>query len=148
MMLKKLTLLMLTLTTLTLTTASVALACGGHGDKEAKASCGACSGEDHHAHKETKTEQAKVDPNVKLTSASMRVIGWHCQGCADKTLASIKGIEGVASAEVNLDKKELTVQFDAKKTDLTKIEAAIAELGYKVSKQEPAKAAAKGKKSA
>lgn len=116
------------------TTAIDALACGDHEAKSEKtASCDSCSQEDHGATaQKSDAVKATKKTNAKLTTASMNVEGWHCQSCANKTLAKIQEIEGVAEAKADFDTKQVTVKFDAKKTNAAKLKEAVAGLGFKV----------------
>jgi copper chaperone CopZ len=60
------------------------------------------------------------------------IVGMHCQACKERIEKAISMERGVKDLEVNLEKKEVKVIFNPKKTDPQKIEEAIKELGYTV----------------
>jgi Cu+-exporting ATPase len=60
------------------------------------------------------------------------VSGMHCAACVSKIEKSIKKIDGVTSAAVNLATEKATVSFDDSKTNGEEISNAIEQLGYKV----------------
>lgn len=65
---------------------------------------------------EAKTEKFKVYGN--------------CGVCENRIETAAKGVEGVSKAEWNKQTKMMEVNFDASKTDLKKIEKAIADAGH------------------
>jgi copper chaperone len=90
---------------------SVALACEGHG-------------------KPGQAAKDKAKP-AKVATASFKVEGMHCDGCADKVKAGLAGKEGVWKVEVSVANKRVTVQYDADKLDVAQVAKLIGELGYK-----------------
>jgi copper chaperone len=91
---------------------SVALACDGH-DKDKAASA-----------------EAKPTP-AHVATASFKVEGMHCAGCADKLKSGLAATAGVMSADVSVADKRVTVKYDADKLDVAKIAKLIDGLGYK-----------------
>ena len=65
---------------------------------------------------ETKSEKFKVDGN--------------CGMCEKRVEKAALGVKGVSKADWNKDTKEMVVDFDASKTSLDKVEAAIAKVGH------------------
>ena len=60
------------------------------------------------------------------------VSGMHCAACVSKIEKSIKKIDGVTSAAVNLATEKAAVTFDENKTNSEEISNAIEQLGYRV----------------
>ncbi len=60
------------------------------------------------------------------------VQGMTCMGCVSSVKRVLGGITGVAQAEVSLEKAQATVSYDAAKTSLPAIKAAITDAGYDV----------------
>jgi len=90
---------------------SVALACEGHG-------------------KPGQAEKGKEKP-AKMATASFKVEGMHCDGCADKVKNGLAAKAGVWKVEVSVANKRVTVQYDADKLDGAKAAKLISEPGYK-----------------
>lgn len=65
---------------------------------------------------ETKSEKFKVAGN--------------CGMCEKRIEKAAKSVDGVNKADWNKDTREIVVDFDASKTSLDKIEAAIAKMGH------------------
>jgi copper chaperone len=91
---------------------SAALACDGH-DKDKPAA----------------SEKAPAPAHV--ATASFKVEGMHCDGCADKVRTGLAGKEGIVKVEVSVANKRVTVSFDADKLDVAKVAKLISDLGYK-----------------
>lgn len=68
--------------------------------------------------KDTKTVRLKVD-------------GMTCAGCAIGARKLLTRLDGVSKAEVNYEKAEAVVTYDAKKVTVAQLIAAIEKLGYK-----------------
>ncbi len=90
---------------------SVALACEGH-DKAG-------------------TAEKKKETPAKVATASFKVEGMHCDGCADKVKGGLAAKDGIVSVKVDVAAKEVTVTYDVAKLDVAKIAKLIGELGYK-----------------
>ncbi len=60
------------------------------------------------------------------------VDGMSCEHCKKAVEEAVKSLPGVLAAEVDLDKKTLTVEFSANDEMLTKIKEAVDEEGYTV----------------
>lgn len=72
------------------------------------------------------TSQAQ---KVEIKSVTFEV-NMHCQSCKAKIERDIVFEKGVKEAEATLDKKLVTIKYDATKTDPDKIARAIEKLGY------------------
>ncbi len=60
------------------------------------------------------------------------VNGMSCDHCKMRVEKAVKALQGVSSAEVNLEKKTVTVQYDNSETGLSQINEAIEAEGYSV----------------
>jgi len=58
------------------------------------------------------------------------VEGMSCGHCKNAVEKAVRGLAGVAAAEVDLAAKTLTVEFEAAKISLAAIKAAVAEEGF------------------
>ncbi|MBC7125111.1 MAG: heavy-metal-associated domain-containing protein, partial [Bacteroidales bacterium] len=66
---------------------------------------------------------------VEIKSVTFEV-NMHCQSCKAKIERDIVFEKGVKEVEATLDKKLVTIKYDATKTDPDKIAKAIEKLGY------------------
>ena len=73
---------------------------------------------------------AQAPASGDLTVAMISVPTIQCGMCVKSITKAVTAVDGVVSAEVNLDEKTTRVTFDAKKTDLKKLENTIAGIGY------------------
>lgn len=55
-----------------------------------------------------------------------------CDHCKMRVEKAVKALRGVSSAEVNLEKKIVTVQYDNSETGLSQINEALEAEGYSV----------------
>ena len=62
-------------------------------------------------------------------SEKFKVAG-NCGTCEKRIEKAALGVKGVSKADWNKDTKEMLVDFDASKTSLDKVEAAIAKVGH------------------
>ena len=53
-----------------------------------------------------------------------------CESCKARLEKTLKAIEGVEEAVLNLNNKKVKIKFDADKTDATKLREVIANVGY------------------
>lgn len=54
----------------------------------------------------------------------------HCENCVKKVVENISFCKGVKDLDVSLEKQTITVTFDPKKTDASKLSSEIKALGY------------------
>lgn len=66
------------------------------------------------------------------TTKKIVVENMHCKNCALNVEKILTAVEGVKSVDVNLETKEVTIDFDEQKTDTKKIIAAFEGTKYKV----------------
>lgn len=63
----------------------------------------------------------------------------HCQGCCDKIMKNIAFEPGVKDLQCHLDKKTVTVTYDANKTDVPTLQKAFAKIGKPATTTPPKK---------
>lgn len=94
----------------------------------ATASASACEG-----HKKKEAGKSEQKEAKKLASATFKVEGMHCGGCADKVKAALANKDGIVSVEVKVADSRVSVQYDAAKLTTDQIAKLISESGYKAS---------------
>ena len=72
----------------------------------------------------------KTAEQSTVQTASIKVESAVCGTCGDAITDALKGVEGVQEASVDIEKKVATVQYLPAKTDLSKLERAVADAGY------------------
>ncbi|CAH8281805.1 copper chaperone CopZ [Mariniflexile fucanivorans] len=83
--------------------------------------------------KETETTTTEMSKDMAMTDLSFGVRG-NCGMCKNTIEKAANGVEGVASANWDVDKKKIDVSFDDTKTDAMAIHKAIAASGYDTEK--------------
>jgi copper chaperone len=68
-----------------------------------------------------------MSESIKLT-----VEGMKCGGCETNVTTKLKSLPGVIGATASSKSKEVTVEYDTEKVNLTQIAQAISDAGYKV----------------
>lgn len=69
-----------------------------------------------------------------MTSNTIKVEGMSCDHCVQTIKKAVNEIPGIEKVEVDLEKKEVRVDFDEGKTDLHNISAMITGVGNEVVK--------------
>lgn len=64
---------------------------------------------------------------------TLNIDGMTCNGCVASVTKILQGVDGVASAEVSLADKRAEVAFDATKTSIDALIAAVEDGGYDAS---------------
>jgi copper chaperone CopZ len=77
------------------------------------------------------TAAKKKEAPAKVATASFKVEGMTCDGCADKVRTGLAAKDGIVKVTVSVADKRITVEYDAAKLDTGKISKLITELGYK-----------------
>ncbi len=67
-----------------------------------------------------------------MTQTTLKVEGMTCQHCVQTVSEAVGKITGVQKVEVNLERKEVAVNFDESKVKVDKISAQIVEAGFEV----------------
>lgn len=64
--------------------------------------------------------------------AEIKISGMSCASCAINVEKSLKGLEGVEEAQVNIGTEKATVEYNPEKLGLAELENAVEEAGYSV----------------
>ena len=99
-----------------LTVCAPAFACAG----------GKCSEECGKAH-----EQAAIPADVQGTHVLLNVTGMSCVSCSNKVTASLKAVEGVKSATVDVATGKAELVIDNKKTNADALAKVVTDSGFK-----------------
>ena len=83
--------------------------------------------------KETETTKTEMSHDMAMTDLSFGVRG-NCSMCKSTIEKAANGVDGVASANWDVDKKKIDVSFDDSKTNAMAIHKAIAASGYDTDK--------------
>jgi copper chaperone len=65
-----------------------------------------------------------------MTQEIIKVEGMSCMHCQVRVKKAVESVEGVHKADVNLQTKQVTVDYEEGKVNLEKVKAAIRETGY------------------
>lgn len=65
---------------------------------------------------------------------SIKVSGWKCDKCPEKTAAKLREVKGVESAKADRAKNEVVVKYDDSKAKHADLEKAIADSGFSADK--------------
>ena len=65
-----------------------------------------------------------------MTQKTIKVEGMSCMHCQLRVKKAVEAVEGVQRADVNLQTKQVTVDFKEGEENLEKVKAAIRETGY------------------
>lgn len=67
-----------------------------------------------------------------MTAVQLTVEGMTCGGCSSRLKRVLEGQEGIRTADVVLDTRQVSVDYDDTVIDATTIENAIADAGFSV----------------
>lgn len=62
----------------------------------------------------------------------IKIKGMTCMGCVNSVKSVLERIPGVGSADVSLEQKQVTIQYDAATTQSSQLKDAIAGAGFEV----------------
>ena len=65
-----------------------------------------------------------------MTQETIKVEGMSCGHCEMRVKKAIEAVEGVRKVEVDLQNKQVVVEYEERKANLEKIKAAVKEAGY------------------
>jgi copper chaperone len=65
-----------------------------------------------------------------MTQETIKVEGMSCMHCKSRVEKAVESVEGVQKAEVNLQTKEVVLDYEEGKVNLEKVKDAIREAGY------------------
>jgi copper chaperone len=67
-----------------------------------------------------------------MSTTTLHVPGIHCGHCKGAIEGALAGVDGVRSAEVSVEDRTVTVDYDEAAIELRTIEDAIVEQGYEL----------------
>ena len=65
-----------------------------------------------------------------MTQDTIKVEGMSCGHCQMRVKKAVEAVEGIKKADVNLQTKQVTIDYEEGKANLEKVKAAIKEAGY------------------
>lgn len=68
----------------------------------------------------------------KGEEVTLKVEGMSCKHCSGKVEKGLRDMDGVLSADVDLDRKEAKIRFDAAKVKAEDLAKKIVDVGYRV----------------
>jgi Cu+-exporting ATPase len=71
----------------------------------------------------------------QAATKQLQIDGMHCASCVQAVERSLKNVDGVASAAVNLATESATVEFDPAQVDVERLRKAVSDAGYEASEQ-------------
>ena len=69
-----------------------------------------------------------------MTKESLNVEGMTCQHCVETIKDALGGIVGINKVAVDLDKKEVQIDYNEEETNLKEISVKIVEMGFELGK--------------
>ncbi len=67
-----------------------------------------------------------------MQTTILNIKGMTCMGCVSSIRNILEKIPGVSGAEVSLEDAQVTIQFDAARTDVDQLKHAIEDAGFEV----------------
>jgi copper chaperone len=67
---------------------------------------------------------------LNMTQEIIKVEGMSCMHCQLRVKKAVEAVEGIQRADVNLQTKQVTVDYEEGKANLEKVKDAIRESGY------------------
>jgi copper chaperone CopZ len=77
------------------------------------------------------TNQAVATPSSGDASVLISIEGMSCSACVARVKKTLKKLDGVSEANVNLEKRNAEILYDPEKVSPETLAKSIAELGYK-----------------
>ena len=71
-----------------------------------------------------------------MSATTLKLKGMSCASCANSVESAIHQVPGVSHAQVNFAAEQASVEYDERRTNLEKIQAAVSEAGYEASVKE------------
>jgi copper chaperone len=65
-----------------------------------------------------------------MTQETIKVEGMSCMHCQMRVRKAVEAVEGVQKADVNLQTKQVTIDYEEGKANIEKVKDAIREAGY------------------
>src|SRR5207237_1455536 len=88
--------------------------------------------EDRRAARRVRAVPGEVMADRHATDIVAPVRGMHCAACVGKVERALTSVPGVDQASVNLATEKATVTFDSTRTDVTRLQDAVARAGYEL----------------
>ena len=82
--------------------------------------------------------QTALPKPADMRTVTIPVDGMICMVCAGSVKNALKAVHGVQNAEVNLEKRYATVQYENGKVSMDELTRVISQLGYKAGVPKPA----------
>ena len=79
--------------------------------------------------------QVSADQPQKQTVVFTVEPKMHCQNCENKIKTNLRFEKGVLDISTDVKSNTVTITYDTRKTDVTKLEAAFKKIGYTASEQ-------------
>lgn len=86
----------------------------------------------------TTSAQASPPKHAEMRTVTVPVSGMICMVCAGSVKSALNSVHGVQKAEVDLEKHNVTVQYENGKVSVDELTRAINQLGYKAGVPAPA----------
>ena len=67
-----------------------------------------------------------------MQTVTLGISGMTCGGCVNSVSKVLKALNGVAKAEVSLEKRSAVVEFDPDKVGIDKLKRSVVEAGFEV----------------
>ena len=67
-----------------------------------------------------------------MQTETMRIEGMTCMGCVNSVKNILEKLPGVGSAEVSLEQKRATIQYDPASTNVNQFKHAIEDAGFEI----------------
>jgi copper chaperone len=67
-----------------------------------------------------------------MTHKSIHVEGMTCDHCVETVTQAVNSLDGIRQVSVDLDKKQVSVEFDENRTNPDAISSKIIEVGFEV----------------
>ncbi|MBE0613143.1 MAG: heavy-metal-associated domain-containing protein [Burkholderiales bacterium] len=67
-----------------------------------------------------------------MQTVTLEITGMTCGGCVRSVSNVLKALDGVAKAEVSLDKRNAVVDYDPAKVELDQLKRSVVEAGFEV----------------
>lgn len=67
-----------------------------------------------------------------MQTEGIKIKGMTCTGCANSVKNVLEKIPGVDRADVSLEQKQVTIQYDAATTDVNQFKNAIEDAGFEI----------------
>ena len=67
-----------------------------------------------------------------MQTTTLNISGMTCGGCVSSVSKVLKALDGVAKAEVSLEKKNAVVEFDPGKVQVEQLKRSVVEAGFEI----------------